>query len=146
MGDAHHRLRRAARRRRRDDRGLFIPYQPPSGGDTPQTRGNQRLNAGKGVHPVGAIVPGLYDLFVFDAHDPANAMRDFAVITGHEGIVANLGLDWVERFGAFTFSIGPRLALGDSDFTSEYFGVTPVEAALNGRVSPFSPVFSTSKS
>jgi MipA family protein len=58
---------------------------------------------------------------------------------GHEGIVANFGLDWVERFGAFTFSIGPRVALGDSDFTREYFGITPVEAALNGRVAPFRP-------
>jgi MipA family protein len=58
---------------------------------------------------------------------------------GHEGIVGNLGLDFVQRYGAFTFSIGPRLAFGDSDFASEYFGITPVEAALNGRVSPFRP-------
>src|SRR4029078_12309613 len=37
---------------RRADRGLFIPYQPPSGSDVPQTRANQRLNIGKGVPPV----------------------------------------------------------------------------------------------
>jgi outer membrane scaffolding protein for murein synthesis (MipA/OmpV family) len=30
------------------------------------------------------------------------------------------------------------LALGDSEFTRTYFGVTPVEAALNGEVTPLS--------
>ena len=28
------------------------------------------------------IVPGLYDFFVFDAHDPAQLMKDFSLITG----------------------------------------------------------------
>jgi outer membrane scaffolding protein for murein synthesis (MipA/OmpV family) len=58
---------------------------------------------------------------------------------GHEGVVGSIGLDLVHRFGAFVFSVGPRLALGDTEFTREYFGVTPVEAALNGRVSSFRP-------
>jgi hypothetical protein len=39
---------------RRDDRGLFIPWKPPSGSDVPQTRENQRESLGKGVHPVRA--------------------------------------------------------------------------------------------
>jgi outer membrane scaffolding protein for murein synthesis (MipA/OmpV family) len=56
---------------------------------------------------------------------------------GYNGFVGNLGLDWVQRFGRFTFSLGPRLALGDTSFTSAYFSVTPVEAFLNGRVTPF---------
>jgi outer membrane scaffolding protein for murein synthesis (MipA/OmpV family) len=60
-------------------------------------------------------------------------------INGHEGLVGNVGLDFVQRAGGFTFSIGPRLALGDTEFTREYFGVTPIEAALNGRVTPFRP-------
>jgi MipA family protein len=58
---------------------------------------------------------------------------------GHEGLVGNLGLDYVQHYGAFTFSIGPRLAFGDSDFTREYFGITPLEAAINTRVAPFRP-------
>jgi MipA family protein len=58
---------------------------------------------------------------------------------GYEGVVGNLGLDWVERYGRFTFSLGPRLAFGDTSFTSAFFSVTPFEAALNGRVTPFRP-------
>ncbi len=45
-------------------------------------------------------------------------------INGHDGFVADFGVDVVQRYGAFTFSVGPRLALGDSSFTRTYFGVT----------------------
>lgn len=45
----------------------------------------------------------------------------------------------MQRYGAFTFSIGPRLAFGDSDFTREYFGISPIEAAINTRVPAFTP-------
>ena len=48
----------------------------------PQTQRNQGLNQGKGIHPAKKIVPGLYDFFVFDAHDPAQLMKDFSLITG----------------------------------------------------------------
>lgn len=60
-------------------------------------------------------------------------------INGHDGFVADLGLDLVQTFGAFTVSAGPRLSLGDSEFTRTYFGVTPVEAALNGQVEAYRP-------
>jgi outer membrane scaffolding protein for murein synthesis (MipA/OmpV family) len=60
-------------------------------------------------------------------------------INGHDGFVADLGLDLVQTFGAFTTSVGPRLSLGDSEFTRTYFGVTPEEAALNGQVSAYRP-------
>lgn len=60
-------------------------------------------------------------------------------INGHHGFVADFGLDYVQSFGAFSFSVGPRLALGDTDFTETYFGVTPWEAALNGQVTPYKP-------
>ena len=56
---------------------------------------------------------------------------------GYEGVVGNLGLDVVQSVGRFTFSLGPRLAFGDSGFTNAFFSVTPFEAALNGRVTPF---------
>jgi MipA family protein len=74
---------------------------------------------------------------------PAEFLRARAEIrqgfNGHEGLVGNIGLDFVQRFGAFTFSIGPRLTLGDSDYTRAYFGITPDEAEDNGRVSAFRP-------
>lgn len=56
---------------------------------------------------------------------------------GHHGVVADLSADWVERFGAFTLSGGPRLSLGSTAFMRRNFGVTPGEALLNGWVSPF---------
>lgn len=58
-------------------------------------------------------------------------------VHGYHGVVGNVGLDFVQRYNRFTFSIGPRAAFGDTDFTSAYFSVTPIEAALNGRVTPF---------
>ncbi|MGO4571013.1 MipA/OmpV family protein [Microvirga sp. 2TAF3] len=60
-------------------------------------------------------------------------------VNGHRGFVADLGLDLVQTLGAFTVSVGPRLALGDSEFMETYFGVTPFEAALNGQVTPYKP-------
>jgi MipA family protein len=56
---------------------------------------------------------------------------------GHKGFVANVALDAVHRFDRFTFSVGPRLAFGDQRFMDAYFSVTPVEAALNGLVTPY---------
>jgi alpha-glucosidase/alpha-D-xyloside xylohydrolase len=53
--------------------------------------GEGGLNLGKGVHPIDAMVPGLLDLFVFDAHEPALAMRDFSVITGPAAMPPSLG-------------------------------------------------------
>jgi outer membrane scaffolding protein for murein synthesis (MipA/OmpV family) len=85
-----------------------------------------------------AIEPG-----VFVEYWPLEFLRARAEIRrgfhGHEGFVADFGLDAVQRFGAFTVSVGPRLALGDSEFTRTYFGVTPIEAALNGQVTPYRP-------
>lgn len=56
---------------------------------------------------------------------------------GHHGIVADLAADWVERFGQFTLSGGPRLALGSSSFMTRNFGIRPGEALANGSVVAF---------
>lgn len=58
---------------------------------------------------------------------------------GHHGLVADLSADWVETFGAFTLSGGPRLSLGNGSFTRKNFGITIDEAFANGRVTPFRP-------
>jgi outer membrane scaffolding protein for murein synthesis (MipA/OmpV family) len=85
-----------------------------------------------------AVEPG-----IFVEYWPVEFLRARAEIRrgfgGHEGFVADLGLDWVQRFGAFTTSLGPRVALGDNEFTRTYFGVTPLEAALNGQVTAYRP-------
>lgn len=85
-----------------------------------------------------AIEPGL-----FVEYWPVDFLRARAEIrhgiNGHDGFVADLGLDLVQTFGAFTVSAGPRLSLGDGEFTRTYFGVTPEEAALNGQVWAYRP-------
>jgi alpha-glucosidase/alpha-D-xyloside xylohydrolase len=63
-------------------RGVFIPWKPDPTARTPQNERNQQQNAGKGLPPVDSVVPGVYDVFVMDAHDPTVAMRDYARITG----------------------------------------------------------------
>ena len=67
---------------RNADRGLFLPWKPTDADRAPQNERNQQQNLAKGLPPPDAVVPGLYDLFIFDAHDPAKAMKDFSVITG----------------------------------------------------------------
>ena len=60
-------------------------------------------------------------------------------VTGHDGLVGNLGLDYVQPWERFTLSLGPRLALGDDRFARAYFGVLPSEALLNPAVTAFRP-------
>ena len=62
------------------DRGLLIPWKPE--GVNVQNQRDQQQNSGKGRPPVDAIVPGLFDFFVFDGSDPAAMMKDYATITG----------------------------------------------------------------
>ncbi len=64
------------------DRGVFLPWKPTPADQVPQNERNQQQALGKGLPPINAIVPGLYDVFVFDAHDPAAALKDFSTITG----------------------------------------------------------------
>jgi len=64
------------------DYGIFIPWEPTGKENAPQTAKNQGLNQGKGLPPIDNIVPGLYDFFVFDAHNPSQLMKDYAAITG----------------------------------------------------------------
>lgn len=67
---------------REKDRGLFIPRPPTEAELAPQTERNQQQALGKGLPPASSYVPGLYDVFVFDAHNPASALKDFSTITG----------------------------------------------------------------
>jgi outer membrane protein len=56
---------------------------------------------------------------------------------GHFGFVGTLGLDWVEKAGAWTLSAGPRLELADRQYAKRYFSVWPSEALANGQIAPF---------
>ena len=67
---------------RASDRGRFLPWTPTPAERAPQTQQNQQQNLSKGRPPADAIVPGLFDVFVFDATDPGRALKDFSEITG----------------------------------------------------------------
>ncbi|MGP9818550.1 MipA/OmpV family protein [Salinarimonas sp. NSM] len=52
---------------------------------------------------------------------------------GHDGVLADLGVDWVARpEPAWTLSVGPRVRLASDDYMDTYFGVTPVQSARSG--------------
>ena len=67
---------------RQRDRGVFIPFKPTGKESAPQTERNQQQALGKGIPPIDQMIAGLYDFFIFDAHDPARAIKDFSIITG----------------------------------------------------------------
>ena len=77
-------------------RGTFLPWTPPSAALTPQTQRDQQQNAGKGRPPIDWIVPGLYDFFVFDAHEPTLALKDFSVITGRAVLPPKWALGYMQ--------------------------------------------------
>jgi alpha-glucosidase (family GH31 glycosyl hydrolase) len=76
-------------------RGVFLPWRPPSGA-TAQTQRTQGQNVGKGRPPASHVVPGAYDIFVFDARDPAALMRDFATITGRAALPPKWALGYMQ--------------------------------------------------
>jgi alpha-glucosidase/alpha-D-xyloside xylohydrolase len=74
-------------------RGVFSPWQPPQPAPAPSADGQDEPKRGKkgranltaqlqGRPPVASIVPGVIDLFIFDAHEPARLMKDISVISG----------------------------------------------------------------
>lgn len=62
--------------------GLYIPRDRTSLASTPQDRGQQHRDEGQGIPPLDSMAPGVYDLFVFDAGNPADYMKDLSEITG----------------------------------------------------------------
>jgi alpha-glucosidase (family GH31 glycosyl hydrolase) len=77
------------------DKGVFIPWKPAEK-STPQNEKNQSLNLGKGLPPADKIIPGLYDFFVFDAHDPIAFMKDFSAITGPAAMPPKWALGYMQ--------------------------------------------------
>ncbi|MGB3739786.1 MAG: MipA/OmpV family protein [Pontixanthobacter sp.] len=54
-------------------------------------------------------------------------------VTGHEGVIAVLGGDYVMRDGdRQLISIGPRVTLTDASYQNAYFGVAPQDAIASG--------------
>ncbi len=78
------------------DRGFFIPWKPSGTGNVPQNEKDQDLDQGKGLPPIDQMVEGLYDLFVFDGHDPAALMQDYSRITGPAAMPPKWALGYMQ--------------------------------------------------
>jgi len=78
------------------DYGIFIPWKP-SGKDTVLlTEENQWASTAKGLPPIDKIIPGVYDLFVFDAASPQNLMKDFSTVTGPASMPPKWALGYMQ--------------------------------------------------
>jgi alpha-glucosidase/alpha-D-xyloside xylohydrolase len=64
------------------NQGRFIPWKPTDRDRAPQDEKNQGLAQSKGLPPASSVIPGLFDVFVFDAQQPAALMKDISVLTG----------------------------------------------------------------
>ncbi len=62
------------------DRGTFTPAKPIPPGTVVSRR--QQRQGRIGLPPAGSVTPGVYDVFVFDAHQPAKFMKDVSMLTG----------------------------------------------------------------
>ena len=62
--------------------GRFVPIAAADPLKMRQTRENQKQQLGKGIPPMESFVPGLLDVFVFDARDPTVLMKDLSTIAG----------------------------------------------------------------
>jgi alpha-glucosidase (family GH31 glycosyl hydrolase) len=62
--------------------GHFIPIESKDPTTARQTVANQGKQLGKGLPPMDKMVPGLVDVFIFDARQPEVFMKDLATISG----------------------------------------------------------------
>ena len=85
-----------------------------------------------------AVEPGVFAEFypVSFIRTRVEARQD---VYGHHGTVGSVAADYLIPTEKFLFSIGPRFNIGDASFARKYFGVSPAEAALNGRVTAYDP-------
>ncbi len=58
-------------------------------------------------------------------------------VDGHQGFVAALYADAYQNFGPLRVSAGPRINVGDNAYANAYYSVTPFEALVNGRLTPY---------
>ena len=78
------------------NKGILIPWKPTATDSIPQNEKNQGLSRSKGLPPVDSIVAGLFDLIVFDAHDPSLFLKDFADLSGHAAMPPKWALGYMQ--------------------------------------------------
>jgi alpha-glucosidase/alpha-D-xyloside xylohydrolase len=78
------------------DHGTYIPWKPTAQDTAQQNEKNQQLARAKGVPPASSVIPGLYDLIVFDAHQPAAFLKDLSVLSGPAVIPPKWALGYMQ--------------------------------------------------
>jgi MipA family protein len=56
---------------------------------------------------------------------------------GYSGLYADFGADWIQPWGQWQFSVGPRFAVAGGGFMNTYFSVSAADAAANSAITPF---------
>lgn len=82
----------------RGSRGVFMPVQTDgseaNAGDTPAKQKNET----RGILPATSANSGVYDVFVFDAHDPVTFMEDVSLITGQAVMPPKWTMGYMQSF------------------------------------------------
>lgn len=91
-----------------------------------------------GIHDVRwTLEPGVF-LQVWAVPDTLRARIEIRRgFREKDGFVADIGADWVNKFGALTVAVGPRVSLADGSFMRNQYGVTELDAYRNGQVTAY---------
>jgi alpha-glucosidase/alpha-D-xyloside xylohydrolase len=81
---------------RATDHGFFLPWKPTTKDNIQQNEHNQGLAGAKGLPPANSVIPGLYDVLVFDARQPAAFMSDLSALTGPAVIPPRWALGYMQ--------------------------------------------------
>jgi alpha-glucosidase/alpha-D-xyloside xylohydrolase len=94
----------------RERRGRFTPWAPPERPDAEDDSDEARQARSRytaqvqGRPPVDSITPGVYDVFIFDAHEPARMMKDISEISGPAVLPPKWSLGYMQSHRELTDS------------------------------------------
>lgn len=77
-------------------RGVFLPWRPRAEDAVPQSFSTQHRQGAKGRPPAATQVPGTFDVFVFDAKEPARFLQDFSSVTGPAALPPKWALGYMQ--------------------------------------------------
>jgi outer membrane protein len=95
------------------------------------SRKNKDVGANVGKVPTTIEVGGFAEYFLAESFRIRAELRKG--IGGHQGLVGDVGADFVSRDGDnYVFSVGPRLLFSNSRYQREFFGVDQAAATATG--------------
>lgn len=51
---------------------------------------------------------------------------------GHSGLIGDVNVNYFDRVGQVSYTVGPRMTLASSDFMDTYYGVSPSQSVTSG--------------